>query len=167
MYYIVEPEVAGGWGEATVADRSVNPPLVSKLEYEFHGWLGDDLLRTTPCYIVTERLAIALERSGMTGFSFDDVLITRSEEFEEAESFRPTPRELPEFRWLKIHGLAGLDDFGIDNTLRQREKTAILRRRGPAAPSWTGHYRLVVSERALELLRQFSIRNAVVREFHG
>src|SRR4051812_45329247 len=79
MHYVVMPEVAEGWGESIVVDRSVHPPIVSKLEYEMLGWPHDDLLESFPVYVVTERLAIALEGSGMTGFSFDEVLITTSE----------------------------------------------------------------------------------------
>ena len=56
MYYFIEPEVAGGWGGNTIADTSVHPPKISKLHYQFDGWLGDDLLESFPCFIVSESL---------------------------------------------------------------------------------------------------------------
>ena len=55
-YYLIEPEVAGGIGEHSVIDRSSGKMVVRKLHYEFDGWLGDELLESTPCFIVSERL---------------------------------------------------------------------------------------------------------------
>ncbi|GGJ53754.1 hypothetical protein ALP32_02980 [Pseudomonas avellanae] len=43
-YYHIEPEVAGSLGEQTVIDTESWPPKVSRLEYQFDGWLGDELL---------------------------------------------------------------------------------------------------------------------------
>ena len=34
-YFYIQPEVAGGLGKNTVMDRSVHPPIVSRLHYEF------------------------------------------------------------------------------------------------------------------------------------
>lgn len=63
-YYVVEPEVAGGFGINTVFTRTEGKPMVvHKLHYEFDGWLGDSLLETTPCYIVRS-LAFLKRRSG-------------------------------------------------------------------------------------------------------
>jgi hypothetical protein len=45
----------------------LKPEVVTHLHYEFEGWLGDDLLTTFPEFIVTERLAAALEASKPTG----------------------------------------------------------------------------------------------------
>ena len=42
MYYILEPEVAGGFGENVVYDPATRH--VEHLHYQFDGWLGDDLL---------------------------------------------------------------------------------------------------------------------------
>lgn len=51
--YYVEPEVAGELGPGSVVDSSVHPPVVSRLEYVFTDWLGDCIVETFPCYIVT------------------------------------------------------------------------------------------------------------------
>jgi hypothetical protein len=53
-YFQIAPEVAGGWGRNTVMDRSIHPPHVTKLHFEFDGWLGDVLLESFPCYIITK-----------------------------------------------------------------------------------------------------------------
>jgi hypothetical protein len=177
-FFWLEPEVAGSWGESTVADRTTHPPVVFNLEYEIDHWLGDDLLQTFPCYIVTERLRDALESSGFTRFSFDDVTVITSVLFKEIERDSNPSLTLPKFYWLKVEGEAGKDDFGIENTLRPRTPAGVpsgragrgrkinIRRRGYVAAPWVGNHRLVVSERALSLLQSFEIEHYLVLRFH-
>lgn len=108
-YYLLEPEVAGGFGNNAVIDTTTHPPNVKHLHYELDGWLGDDLLETFPCYIVTDRLRQAISEVAKRGFSFADVEISKSEQFR--QFYRD--RELPAFSWLKVSGQAGVDDLGI------------------------------------------------------
>lgn len=56
-YFVIEPEVAGGIGERSMIDRSTGKMKVEKPNYHFEGWLGDHLLESTPCYIVSTILA--------------------------------------------------------------------------------------------------------------
>lgn len=139
-YFYVEPEVAGGLGQNTVINRNVHPPIVSKLHYHFDGWLGNLLLESFPCFIVTESARQKIQSAGFTGIEFDQVEITKSEQFQE---LYPN-RQLPEFVWLKVNGKPGQHDFGI----------------APDA-------RLVVSERALKVLRELGISQALVTDFEG
>ena len=45
-FYVLEPEVAGGFGENTILTRTPGKSmLVHKLHYQFDGWLGDPLWR--------------------------------------------------------------------------------------------------------------------------
>lgn len=131
-YYAIEPEVAGEIGENSELDRSSGKLVVKKLHYRFDGWLGDELIESTPCFIITEQLAHLLEHAKVTGIQTDHVEVTTSEQFKDLYS----NRMLPQFVWLKVHGTAGADDFGIATGMR-----------------------LVVTERALNLLAP-SIRNA-------
>lgn len=137
-YFYVEPEVAGGLGKNTIMDRNVHPPLVSKLHYEFDGWLGDVLLESFPSFIITEGAREKLKEHGISGASFDIAEVSRSGQFDELNPHR----DLPRFDWLKVEGEAGRDDFGI---------------------ACDG--RLVVSERALELLKDLGISNALITQF--
>jgi hypothetical protein len=109
------------------------PTVVHKLHYEFDGWLGDEFLESTPCYIASKRLAREIELAQMTGASFDVVEVTTSELFEELYP----GRKLPEFVWMKIVGIPCQDDFGISSGLQ-----------------------LVVSERALALLKSAGFSHA-------
>jgi hypothetical protein len=132
-FTVVEPEVAGGWGPNTAADVSVHPPRVTRLHYELEEWLGDDILESFPCFIVSDRLARELMRSALSGFALAAVEVSTSPVFEE---LYPN-RELPTFHWLKVSGQAALDDFGL-----------------------AADYRLVASQPAVEILSGFNIGHA-------
>lgn len=88
-------------------DNSVFPPHIKKLYYEFDGWLGDDILESFPCYIVTESLRKDFENNKFTGISFHEATISKSETFSELYP----ERELPDFHWLQINGEVYKDDF--------------------------------------------------------
>jgi hypothetical protein len=66
-HFQLEPEVAGGWGANTEADTSKHPPVVSRLHYEFSGWLGDCLLESFPCFIATNAVIDSLSNVGISG----------------------------------------------------------------------------------------------------
>ena len=137
-YYQIEPEVAGGWGESAEADTSIHPPVVHFLHYEFQGWLGDELLESFPCFIVSRRVGRALQEAGLVGFSLGEVKVSMSSQFLETEG----ERVLPEFHRLEITGHAGQADFGMSET-----------------------HVLVVSKWALEVLRRFPLANAEASEW--
>ena len=137
-YYYLEPEVAGGFGKNTIMDTNVHPPIVSKLNYEFDGWLGDELLEAFPIYIATSHLADLISQKALTGFTIGDVEVSRSGEFQD---LYPN-RELPNFVWLQIGGQVGKDDFGI-----------------------TEEHKLVVSQTALDLIQPFCTKELRVSEY--
>lgn len=97
--YLLEPEVAGGLGEnTTFLDDTYQNGVekISHLHYDFYGWLGDELLESTPCFIVTEALAHTIQNSPLKGYLLDEVEITMSDEFKELY-----PNEtLPNFKRL-------------------------------------------------------------------
>ncbi|WP_152559263.1 hypothetical protein [Tumebacillus flagellatus] len=148
MLFLLKPEVAGGFGENTQIRKPDDEPLVSKhvvhLHYEFEGWLGDELLTSHPCYIVTDRVSELLKRSGCTGLHFETVEVSTSEMFLELE---PNVT-LPSFKRMIPLGSIVLE--------------------GDTFEDWSGHdfsmnerCRLVVSEKALEVLQPY-IKNYCV-----
>lgn len=137
MYRFIEPEVPGGFGCNTQMDSSTHPPKVNKLHFEFSGWLGDDIIESFPCFLVTESLKNRIELEKLTGIFFDTVMITKSETF-----MQLYPKVfLPNFYWAKINGNIGIDDFiiGYDN-------------------------RLIISDKAFKLLKTFKTDNAIYEE---
>ena len=133
MLYIVEPEVAGSWGDETVVDTTVHPPSVSSLEYRLDGWLGDEILQTFPCYIVTESLMKDFGREQLVGYEDADVMLTVSEDFFSEYDIS----DIPKFRWLKIIGSDPDSDF-----------------------RYSADHRLIVSEKAMAVLKAHKITHA-------
>jgi hypothetical protein len=137
-YFLLSPEVAAmGLGKNTQLDRSVHPPIITHLHYDFDVWLGDDLLECFPCFVSTRRLANAISEARLTGLEFGPVEITTSGLFRDLYP----DSNLPEFLWLKVQGKSGKDDFGLDKDGR-----------------------LVVSEHALHILKNKNLEHCDVSE---
>jgi hypothetical protein len=131
-YFILSPEVAGHLGEHTIMNRTVHPPKVSRLHYELDGWLGDELLETFPCFVLTRELADALRDAELTGLGFGEVEVTTSAQFKELYP----ERSVPSFVWLRPTGESAKHDLALDKDAR-----------------------LVVSERALDIFRSRNLEN--------
>lgn len=129
-YYELSPEVAGELGPQSVIHTDKYPPLVEKLEYIFQGWLGDELLESFPCFIVSKRLGELLKDANLTGFHLEDMDIKTSDEFKD---LYPN-RELPDFVRIVIDGRRYVDDFGL-----------------------SVDYKLIVSETAMKVIRRIPI----------
>lgn len=129
-FFVVEPEVAGGLGEHTSINRSTVPFEVTKLHYVFEGWLGDALVESTPCLLVTEELAATIRDQALSGVRFDEVEVSTSPEFGE---IHPCLR-LPNFLWLKIEGEPAKDDFALSKLtlVASGRALAVLKRHGLA-----------------------------------
>jgi hypothetical protein len=137
-HYVLEPEVAGGIGKNTTLDRTAHPPVPIKFNYEFSGWLGDSLLETVASFIVTKSLGEQIKSSNLTGATFGEVEISKDGQFEDLYP----DKELPEFTWLQINGVAGVDDFGL-----------------------SPKHLLVVSKAALDVLREEQLDHCEVAEY--
>ena len=118
--YILEPEVPGGLGPRNQMDRTVHPPRVQALHFVFDGWLGDQLVESFPCYLVTPDLAESLSAAGVTGFDLAEAEVETSDQFKE---MYPN-RSIPPFKWLRVVGVAGESDIYItsDNRLAGSQK---------------------------------------------
>jgi hypothetical protein len=134
---LLEPEVAGELGVNTKFNQNNG---VEYLHYEFHGWLGDDLLESSPCFIVTSLLASSIIDAKLTGYKLEDIEVSVTEEFEE---FYPN-KKLPSFKRLIPFGNVTIDN---DRLL-----------------SWSGDdicisnkSYLVVSEKALKVISKHSL----------
>ncbi|MBS4104325.1 hypothetical protein [Tsukamurella paurometabola] len=137
MPFVLEPEVAGGLGEGTVLDASVHPPIVSELEYEVAGWLGDDLIAGFPVYLVSPRLLAAMETARLTGFAVNPNCRVTVNEQVHAEL---NSSDVSTFTWIDIPG-ATSDDLHV-----------------------TADLLLGVSDRAWEVFSQFTLRFCGIRE---
>ncbi|MEO6382540.1 MAG: hypothetical protein ABIO35_11210 [Nitrobacter sp.] len=135
MFFYFEPEVAGGIGPNSEMHRENGKLVVTRLNYEFSGWLGDAVLESTPCFVASEDARQMIEKAALSGVAFSDVEITRSGMFDDLYG----ERALPQFHWMIIDGQPKDDDFGMANDLR-----------------------LVVSERALDVLKCAGVDHAEI-----
>jgi hypothetical protein len=113
--FMLSPEVAGEVGPTSeIANQearlhgSKELPEVTKLEYVFSGWLGDELLQAWPCFIVTDKVATALGSSRLTGVRLEAVKITKSDIFEITQK----DSALPSFRRLVPLGRVVISNDG-------------------------------------------------------
>jgi hypothetical protein len=173
QFFLLEPEVGGGFGKMTRRGQGkeleVGPvaiPRVELLHYEFEGWMGDHILQTISTFIVSEDLALALDRAGCTGITWDEVIVTREDQF---VLFFPSLK-LPRFKRLVPTGTI---EFGKDLVIRR----------------WSGHdvcwginvewkqpetispfstilppYTLAVSKQALDVIKGFPFSYCEVSE---
>ena len=136
--FVLEPEVAGGFGPATIGDLRARPPRLEKFNYEFETWPCDPLLEAVSAFIITDRLKDRLIEAHASGVRFGDVEVTKTGIYLDMYGDRP----LPSFSWLQITGRAGTDDFGLSSSGL-----------------------LVVSERIMNLLNAFGLKYCDVSEY--
>jgi|688.fasta_scaffold516868_2 hypothetical protein len=96
--FIIDPAVEGGFGEQTIVERNpeIEYPEVVSLEYRFDDWNGDEIVNSFPCHLISARLYESLSRAGVSGLAIKDVLISKSEKFDQLS----LEVCLPEFYWL-------------------------------------------------------------------
>jgi len=136
--YILEPEVAGGIGGNSILDHQTKPPIIVKLNYEFDDWLGDDLIEGFRCFICAEKLAKAIDESNLTGYAFDECETTKSQLFYDLNE---NGLNLPKFIWLNVIG-GESDDFFM-----------------------MPPFKLLLTERALNVVKQFNLNNCTIEEY--
>lgn len=133
-------------------DRSFHPPNVSKLDFEFETWPHDALIEGFPSWIVTLPAMEKIEGARLSSVRFKEVKITTSEQFQDI--YRN--RRLPRFVWMDVKGRPGRDDFGINESFKIT---------GSEQPIDARRFTLVISERALAILRDLGIANATIYKF--
>jgi hypothetical protein len=145
-YFLLEPEVAGHLGDNAVVDERTKPPIAKHFHFEFDGWNGDDLITAAGLYLGTKRLAdfLRAQQPPLSGIEFGQVELSKSPEYYwmQSREMAGAPKELPEFVWLKITGVAGVDDFGTPK-----------------------EYGITVSERVLKLLEAVCMKVCVIKDF--
>ncbi len=138
--FLLKPDVAGGIDAPTLLLHAARPPIVENLHYYFDDWDGDDLVMGYPCFLVTASMAAKLRTADLSGVRYDNVVVTKSEL---SRDIRPD-LVLPTFKWLRISGDPAKDDFSF-----------------VAAKSG---YELIVSEKALQVLRTGELKHCEITE---
>lgn len=143
-YYKLQPEVAGQVGDESILEyKNGMISEVKFLEYSFFGWLGDELLTSHPCFIVTKELAVAMQASNLLGYTLQDMRVSLSEEFIDFYG----NKKLPEFIRLIPAELYPDELFEPANDLYLSKRCD-----------------LIVSERALLILKKYKLNNCDIDE---
>jgi hypothetical protein len=153
VLFLLEPEVSGGLGDRTIYGSEINilqkglNGKVKFLHYVFDGWLGDELLESTPCFIITNNLMNGLLAQEFTGFEIQKCEISKSDEFIDLHP----DKQLPDFVRLLPLGKICITERKYD--------------------SWSNHDfclsqrgELVVTRRVLDFLKKYSISYCDVTE---
>lgn len=133
MSYLIRAYVPGDLGPGTELDTSVHPPRVTRLHLIVDTWEGDDLVECFPTFLVTERLAQAIDTRGLSGVKWARAQVEKSAQA--IEFFQWT---LPEWRWLQL-GDDQKADLWLDDSAG-----------------------LHVSDRTLDLLHAFNLDHAQI-----
>lgn len=151
--FILEPEVAGEIGEHTIYENydaivsRGERAIISHLHFVFMGWLGDDILETTPCFLVSEQLKKAIEKSDLTGYEFHNIEVSLSDEYKELYPYQ----ESPCFYRLLPHGIINVQAEWYSNW-------------NGMDFSLTKKMYLVLSEKAMNILKDFQLEHADITE---
>lgn len=111
MFIHLKPQAPSQLGKETEYDKSFTPWKIIKLHIIFDLWSDDDLLRNSPCYFVTKRAYDALAKEKFTGIEFGGEVKT-----EVSDTFKKLypNKELPSYYLIRIVGVPGKDDLGIE-----------------------------------------------------
>jgi hypothetical protein len=112
-FYILKPQQCGGFGRKTLygGELTDRPPAIYRLDFEFTAWPIDDLIEFNCTYIATERLIAELSELNPkpVGIFYDTVTINTTYEMRQAQP----GLELATYKWCKINGRPGKDDFAM------------------------------------------------------
>ncbi len=145
-FFALGAQAVGDFGRNTVmGSYQDRPPKVSKFHLELDRWPKDDIVETLATYAVTKRLVQKLSQAKLSGFIIEAIEVSTSPVFEEWMSLHQGEM-LPEFFWLKVQGKPGIDDFGLIQGECELP--------------------LIVSERALKVLRQCNLSVCDIEDYH-
>lgn len=146
-FFAILPEAAGQMGNSCIHGEITERPVeIIHADFEFQFWPHDDLLCGFYIFACSKSLAESLVTSGLNGFELAELNVSFEERFYQWAELHKD-EQLPEYQWLKIVGRAGIEDFGLVQ--------------GPTEMP------LVVSERALSLLKQFKLQRCDIETYTG
>ena len=147
-FYRLCPEVAGEIGEnSKIVYKNGIIEDVTYLHYEFAGWLGDELLTQTPCFIVTAALSDSIIQSNLTGYKLEKMEVSVSDEFKE---FYPD-KIVPEF--VRLIPLGKLESNNRKDLVESNLDFNL-----------EDNVELVVSENALKIIKQHKLLHCDIQE---
>ena len=144
-YYLIKPEVAGELGDnSEIIYENGRIKEVTFLEFVFLGWLGDEILKARPCYIITKKMMDDFILNEIKGMEYQKIQVSLSEEFLEIHKGNSVISE-----FVRIIPCNRIENF--DNSMQEDiyiDKCNCL----------------IVSERLLEIIKKYKISNCDIEE---
>lgn len=140
-YYRIGPIVDASQGDMTEYVPGFENRILETFHMVLEDWNSNDIVTTSPGFAVTRQLADSLAKGELSGFKLKDMHLSISENGARAIRAKGVP--IPELIWLDIEGTDEQTDFFLTATYPP----------------------LVVSERALAVLREFNLANADIEEY--
>lgn len=140
LYYFFTPENPGVIGEHTVGDVD-DSSTVQHLHLVFEGPVSDDIIAANfDVHLISGDLRDKLLASDLTGYHFSELEpeLTYDSQWDRLDVTLP---DLPKLVWMQVPGIGGQDDFGMLDG------------------------RLVVSDKALQLLEIGNISEAQIEDY--
>lgn len=143
-FYKLEPEIAGEIGDNSIIQyENGKISKIKYLEFRFTDWLGDELISTHPCYIITENLKEEILLNKLRGIQFQNILISFSDEFFELNDSTVIPN------FVQII---------CENKYEEKNDVII-------QDFYVNEYKeLIVSENALNVFQNHTLNNCVIQE---
>jgi hypothetical protein len=110
-----------------------------EMVYAYDFWTDEPLFQDPPFYFVRASIGRILQEAGLTGFALRSIPTIRAKEWLDPEN---KDRPLEDVQHLEIAGRAGDADFGLQHTSD-----------------------LIISDRALELLRQHGLKPTEIEPY--
>ena len=135
-YFRLKPERPSNiWQYSTVDDRGE----IQKMVFAYDFWSNEPIFRDIRYFFVRRSVATALQEAGLTGFQCVEVPTIKSKQYDSSDHRDRDPEPVG---WLQVTGRMAMDDFGLQ-----------------------GKAKLVVSERALGVLRNHGLVRCEVIEY--
>lgn len=144
-YYLLKPEVAGELGDSSeIIYEGGRIKVVVFLEFVFKEWLGDEILKARPCYIVTNGIKDSFLKNGITGVKYEDIKMSFSEEF--IDMHKDTSNVPAFVRIIPFNRIEEIDSNMEEDIYLDK------------------YNRLVVSEKTIKILKQHKIDNCDIEQ---
>jgi hypothetical protein len=137
-YFKLTPGSCGVLGENTVFERTIISFEMTRLHVLFQFGANDAILRVAGNLLISVSAAAMLADIEATGFAIEAIEVGVDEQIAMLGAWKGS--NISRYRWLKVCGIAGVDDFGRNQ------------------------HRLIVSERALEVLKRDGLSQCEVAE---
>lgn len=144
-YFLIQPEIAGELGDnSEIIYENGRIKEVKFLEFIFTGWLGDEILKARPCYIITKNIMDSFISNGITGAKYEDIKMSFSEDFLDIYE---DVSDVPLF--VRLRPISKIDELeeGMDEDIYLDK-----------------YNRLVVSEKVMRILEKYRINNCDVEQ---